>query len=196
MAKVTSSKDLLMHLLYAKGHTEKQCEPIRGRTRMMKMVFLFEKELSRKFNLDKAIAKDALPDFSAFDFGPFSSQVFTDLEFLVDMNFVSPKTIRDSQVFMEESMEYSYWQAGADEESENAGPQHEEDFSLTALGQQFVEEGHAGTLTRRQQEVLDEFKARCTAASLRALLKYVYTKYPDTTTQSKIRDEILAESPY
>lgn len=163
---------------------------------MMKMVFLFEKELSRKFNLDKAIAKDALPDFSAFDFGPFSSQVFTDLEFLVDLRFVSPKPIRGSQVVMEESMEYSYWQAGVNDDTDHGGPEHEEDFSLTALGQQFVQEGHAGTLTKRQQEVLDEFKARCTAASLRALLRYVYTKYPDTTTESKIRDEILAENPY
>jgi len=196
MAKVTSSKDLLMHLLYAKGHTGKQCEPVRGRTRMMKMVFLFEKELSRKFNLDKAIAKEALPEFSAYDFGPFSSQVFSDLEFLVDMSFVSPRSVQDSRVVMEESMEYSYWQAGADDESEDAGPQHEEDFSLTALGQQFVKEGHAGQLTIRQQEVLDEFKARCTSASLRALLRYVYTKYPDTTTKSRIRDEILAKSPY
>lgn len=196
MAKVTSSKDLLMHLLYAKGHTGKQCEPVRGRTRIMKMVFLFEKELSRKFNLDKAIAKEALPEFSAYDFGPFSSQVFSDLEFLVDMSFVSPRSVQDSRVVMEESMEYSYWQAGADDESEDAGPQHEEDFSLTALGQQFVKEGHAGQLTIRQQEVLDEFKARCTSASLRALLRYVYTKYPDTTTKSRIRDEILAKSPY
>jgi len=196
MAKVTSSKDLLMHLLYAKGHTGKQCEPVRGRTRIMKMVFLFEKELSRKFNLDKAIAKEALPEFSAYDFGPFSSLVFSDLEFLVDMSFVSPRSVQDSRVVMEESMEYSYWQAGADDESEDAGPQHEEDFSLTALGQQFVKEGHAGQLTIRQQEVLDEFKARCTSASLRALLRYVYTKYPDTTTKSRIRDEILAKSPY
>lgn len=73
---------------------------------------------------------------------------------------------------------------------------NEEEFSLTAWGREFVEGGNAGTLSTEQWGVLDEFKSRCTRTSLRSLLKYVYTKYPNTTTESKIRDEILATSPY
>ena len=196
MAKVTSSKDLLMLLLYAKGHTGRPCEPIRGRTRLMKMVFLFDKEIRRKFNVGTTIASEAFPDFSAYDFGPFSAQVFSDLEFLVDMQLVVPEEMTNSQVVMEEAMEYDYWRAGSGSDPEDAGPVNEEEFSLTAWGREFVEGGNAGTLSTEQWGVLDEFKSRCTRTSLRSLLKYVYTKYPNTTTESKIRDEILATSPY
>ena len=51
MSKIRNCKDLLMALLYAKGHTGKQCEPIIGKTRLMKMVFLFDEEIRPKFNL-------------------------------------------------------------------------------------------------------------------------------------------------
>ena len=88
MDKVVSSKDFLMLLLYAKGH-KKQFEPIRGRTRIMKMVFLFDKEVRKKFNLDKVIPNNVLPDFTPYDYGPFSSKVFDDLEFLVELGFSS-----------------------------------------------------------------------------------------------------------
>lgn len=196
MGKVTTSKDLIMLLLYAKGYSGEQCEPIRGRTRLMKMLFLFDKEIRHKFNLEKTIAKEALPDFSAYDFGPFSAQVFSDLEFLIDMQLVVPHEVSNTQVVMEEAIEYDYWRAGSGSDPDDAGPANEEEFSLTTWGRQFVESGNAGTLTKEQWNVLDEFKARCTRTSLRSLLKYVYTKYPETTTKSKIRDEILATSPF
>jgi uncharacterized protein YwgA len=195
-AKVATSKDLLMLMLYARGPAGEQCEPIRGRTRVMKMVFLFEKEILRKFNFEKIIAADALPDFSPYDFGPFSAQIFTDLEFLHDLGMVSVQPVYGAEPAVEESIEYSYWQASNAMESGDAGPEHEEEFALTSLGRQFVEEGQAGTLTKSQWQVLDDFKARCSGTSLRGLLRYVYTKYPDTTTKSKIRDEIISESPY
>ena len=62
MGKVASSKDLILLLLFAKGHENAANEPIRGRTRLMKMVFLFDKEVRRRFNLEKT-AEGALPRF-------------------------------------------------------------------------------------------------------------------------------------
>jgi len=196
LAKVTTSKDLLMLLLYAGGQTGQECEPIRGRTRLMKMIFLFEKEVLRKFNANKVIAADALPDFTPYDFGPFSAQVFSDLEFLVELGFVSPKPIGGTELPVEESMEYSYWRAGVASEVDETAPGNEEEFVLTPLGREFVEAGQAGTLGTDQWQVLSDFKARCTGTSLRGLLRYVYTKYPEQTTESKIRDEILSGSSY
>ena len=195
MAKITNSKDLLMWLLYAKGDEGRQCQPIRGRTRLMKMVFLFKKEIRRKFNMGKVISKDALPDFEAYDFGPFSAQLFTDLEFLVELGFVHVKSAEGVDLLPEESLEYKYWKAGSESESDLGGPEYEEDFSLTSLGKEFVKDGKVGKLSKDQEVVLNEFKARCTAASLRSLLRYVYTNYPKTITESKIRDEILSEKP-
>jgi len=43
MHKIDSPKDLIMALLYAKG-PEMENQPIHGKTRLMKMIFLFEKE--------------------------------------------------------------------------------------------------------------------------------------------------------
>jgi uncharacterized protein len=190
MAKVKSLKDLIVLLLYAKGHTEKPCEPIKGRTRLMKMIFLFDKEIRRQFNLEGTISKTALPDFTAYDFGPFSSQVFTDLEFLVEMGFVKVDHLKGTEMPEEEESEYEYWQAGSVPESDLTAPQLLEQFSLTPIGRSFVEDGEAGKLTAEQMNVLNEFKRRCTAIQLRALLKYVYANYPKWATRSKIKEEL------
>ena len=194
MSKVASAKDLIMLLLYARGHTGQQCDPIRGRTRLMKMVFLFDKEARRKFNLGKAIPKEAIPRFEAYDYGPFSAQVFADLEFLVDLGFVEVAKKGDEGVLPEESLEYDYWQAGSGTPpGDDISEFEEEEFVLTETGRGFVIDGQAGELTNEQWAFLDEFKTRCTQAPLRSLLKYVYTKYPKMTKKSKIRDEVVAE---
>jgi len=190
MSKITNPKDLLMVLLYAKGATGRQCEPIRGRTRLMKMVFLFDKEVRRRFNLDKVISEQALPDFTPYDYGPFSADVFEDLEFLVELGFVVPHLAGDA--LPEEEQEYSYWQAGSSPDGDDSGPEAEEQFSLTKIGRSFVADELKNALSKAQWHTIDEFKARCTAAPLRSLLRYVYSKYPEQTTHSTIRQEILA----
>ncbi len=192
MAKISSSKDVLMLLLYAKGQRGEQCEPIRGRTRLMKMVFLFDKEVRRKFNLEQQIPESVIPKFKPFDFGPFSADVFSDLEFLVELEFVKVSMLENAEVVPEEAQEYDYWQAGTDP-GDGSGPESEEEFSLTNVGREFVEEQIAPALTPEQWDVLEKFKARCTGTELRSLLHYVYSRYPDMITKSKIREAILGQ---
>lgn len=189
MSKITSSKDLMMLLLYAKGHRKQLAEPVTGKTRLVKMIFLFRKEILQKFNRDRPLAKTALPEFHAYNFGPFSAQVYSDLELLVELGFVRAQPLKEDPT-PEEEQEYQYWQATTSSETRD-GPIREEAFSLTDLGRQFVEEELRPELTPNQMLLLNEFKARCTSATLRQLLTYVYTKYPDMTTHSIIRDEIL-----
>lgn len=190
MAKITNSKDVLMLLLYAKGCKGQQCEPILGRTRLMKMVFLFNKEIRRQMNLSKVIPDSAMPDFSAYRYGPYSVHIFEDLEFLIEMGLVEAIYAGDEDKLSEEVEEYAYWQAQTDSDLEE-GEQRQELFQLTDLGKEFVEKELITNLSTEQQKALDEFKHRCTAAELKALLRYVYTKYPDMTKESKIRDEVL-----
>jgi len=190
MGKITNCKDLLMALLYAKGHTGKQHEPIIGKTRLMKMVFLFDKEIRSKFNLKKTIPVSALPKFDPCDYGPFSSQVYEDLEFLVEIGLVDVIKIEDTELLEEERQEYEYWQAtsgGEDKEQD----EFQERFSLSKLGREFVKEELLNSLSKEQWDALDEFKRRCTSAELKTLLRYVYTKYPDMTTKSKIRKRVI-----
>ena len=191
MTKITSCKDFIMLLLYAKGHKGGKCEPIRGKTRLMKMIFIFDEEIRRKFNTEKAIIED-IPKFEPNKYGPFSSRVFSDLEFLVELGFVKVYPVSNSEISNEEAYEYDYWQARTGPSDDFEGTNNEEEFSLTEVGQSFVEEGEAGILTDKQKKILNEFKARCTGTSLRNLLEYVYNKYPEMTTKSKIRNEIMS----
>lgn len=192
MAGIARSADLLMLLLYAKGHNGQQAEPIQGKTRLMKMVFLFDKEIRPKFNLGGAIPDSAMPDFTPYDYGPFSAKVYEDLEFLVEMGFVEVSPVGDSEMLEEEVREYEYWQATTSYEEESEG-NFQEQFQLTELGRQFVEERLLENFSEDQLKGLDEFKRRCTAAELRTLLRYVYSRYPKMTTGSKIRDRVLGK---
>jgi uncharacterized protein YwgA len=179
-----------MVLLYAKGHTGKHCEPIIGKTRLMKMVFLFDKEIRPKFNLRKSIPDTALPKFEPYDYGPFSAQVYEDLEFLVEMGFVEVTSAEDTELLEEEVQEYEYWQVKSGEDEEEIG-EFQEKFALTDLGRDFVKDEIMPILSKEQWDVLDEFKRRCTYADLRTLLRYVYTKYPKMITKSKISERIM-----
>jgi hypothetical protein len=158
----------------------------------MKMVFLFERELRPKFRLSSAVPANAIPDFTPYDYGPFSAAVFSDLEFLVELGFVQVRRLGDESG-PEEQSEYKYWQAGGTDPEPEEGPVYEEEFSLTKLGRDFVESREAGTLAPDQRTALDSFKTRCLEFPLRALLRYVYMKYPSMTTQSKIRDKIVPQ---
>jgi uncharacterized protein YwgA len=185
--KIKNCKDLLLIFLYAEGRTGQKCEPIVGKTRLVKMVFLFEQEILRKFNLNTQIDEKAMPDFEGHNFGPFSPKIYEDLEFLVDMGLVDVSGTGEEELLEDEKQEYEYWQAT----SGNKEYPFQESFSLTDLGKEFVETRLATKLTKENWNVINEFKKRCTSASLKALLKYVYTRYPEMTKKSSIRDEVL-----
>jgi uncharacterized protein YwgA len=186
MGQIKSNKDLLMLLLYAKGKTGSICEPIVGKTRLVKMIFLFDKEIRKKFNLDKIIPDEIMPDFKACDFGPFSADVYKDLEFLVELGFIEVQPV-DEEMLPDEVGEYEYWQAI----SGDSDRPYQEKFLLTEIGKKFVEKKLLSEFQKQQLEVFDSFKERCTSTSLASLLKYVYSRYPEQTTHSKIRDKVL-----
>jgi uncharacterized protein YwgA len=182
--RAIDTKDLILLLLFAGDR-----QPIRGRTRLVKMVFLFKKEVAKHFRKPTGLAASTLPDFEPHNFGPFAPGVYADLEFLVDNGFVKHKEAGEA-ISEDEAEEYEYWQStsGADGDAQFS----QQDFTITDLGAKFVEAGHAGgALKKEQWQLLNDFKARCTAVSLKQLLRYVYSKYPDMTTRSTIVDEIL-----
>ena len=60
-----TGKKLLLLLLYAPSEKEKFNDPISGRTRLMKMVFLFKEELCSDFMKDKIFEGVDLPEYFA-----------------------------------------------------------------------------------------------------------------------------------
>lgn len=183
MAKITNSKDLIMLLLYAPGTSGVLCDPIEGQTRLMKMIFLFKKELSRRFNLDQVIDEKAFPDFEAYDYGPYSASVYSDLEFLVNLNFVELVLAEEPTIIEEETKEFEYWSATKNEDEDLDTRYIGRQFRLTERGKKFVEQKliKEKGVTQDQLKVLGDFKKRCCASSLRSLLRYVYTRYEDMT---------------
>lgn len=191
MGKIKNPKDLLMLLLYATGPSGEVAEPIQGQTRLMKMVFLFQNELVKQFNLGDVIEPSAFPEFVPFDYGPYSAQVYGDLEFLVNLQFIKVVENGQPDVTEEEKREFDYWSATAKADSDLNARNVGRAFELTERGRRFVEEKLWLNLNVAQRNALNEFKQRCVSTALRSLLRYVYTKYDKMTTKSLIKNEIL-----
>ena len=194
MPKLKSSKDLLMLLLYAPDASGRTAAPIQGQTRLMKMVFLFNKELKKQFQKDEGINDSVFPEFKAYDYGPYSAQVYADLEFLVNMEFVNVEEAAGSEISEEERSEFDYWTATGSADDDVDLTQVGKTFKLSPLGIEFVNEKLVSwNITPNQIELLTEFKVRCCEASLHNLLRYVYTRYPEMTKNSKIKENVLGQ---
>jgi len=192
MAKIGNSKDLIMLLLYAPGARGKPCDPIIGQTRLMKMVFLFQQELFKKFSFNESIDEKAFPDFEPFSYGPYAGQIYADLEFLVNYQFVDVDKGDGPEASEEERQEFDYWSATEDAEEEVDVARLGRAFQLSDRGKDFIAKaGLWSRLSDKQQAALSEFKKRCTSTTLRSLLRYVYSNYPSMTKKSLIKDEIL-----
>ena len=190
--KKLSGKDLLLLLLYAPGVSGKVCEAIRGRTRLTKMVFLFETEIYESFKFDKVMEAEKLPEFKAWRYGPFSRDVYSDMDFFAHIGFVEMRECGDGETLEAEAEEFRRWESEVDIADDVVSEYSEEVIRLTGLGQGYVEDRKLwDNLSDNQRDALGTFKSRMAAAPLYAILKYVYEKYPKYTELSDIRDRVL-----
>lgn len=185
-----SGKDLLLALLYSPGVNEKCNEPIVGRTKLTKMVYLFEKEVYKQFFSDINIT---LPEFEPYHYGPFSKQLFDDLRFFMSIGFIEAQ---DTLVPISSAEKYEIsidmdddcWDCASFEE-------HNDDvelkYYLSSSGKKYVEENIWNNFSEVQQNNLLKFKAKINSISLDSLLNYVYNKYPEDTTKSRIAERYL-----
>ncbi len=189
--KLTSG-DLLLLLFYSKGISLDYNEAILGRTRLIKMVYIFEKEVYKDFIKEKNLFDDIeLPKFFDWDFGPMSKDVLQDLEFFKKINFIQAEDEKNTFAF-EEAQEFS---ALAEEYSLDDSQEQEyvtQKYFLTETGKKYVEQKLYSILSEKQKIMLDEIKKRFNEASLTKIIEYVYRKYPESTTKSKIANKVLA----
>jgi hypothetical protein len=189
--KIDNRRDILLLLLYAPGKSGAINEPIIGRTRLVKMLFLFKQEAMKHFRAGSEITDDNFYQFFAWDFGPFSTQVYDDLTFFILRGFVN-STGADEEPLPESAAEWQEWisLSGAGQSGEEIDPYEDEAFNLTEKGVAFTKPMY-DSLSNAQRQLLQNFKVRLGAAPLRAILRYVYTTYPAMTAQSKIKEEVL-----
>jgi|HubBroStandDraft_1064217.scaffolds.fasta_scaffold78529_1 hypothetical protein len=170
---IESGVDVLMVLLYAPGLKGKPGEPVRGTTRLQKLLFLLWKE-GRFYQ--------AIPDlygFEAYDFGPCMDDLYDDVDFSQDIGLIQVSEVPTGNEYED-----------ADEESflKNFGirfPKRKtrRDYSLTASGLEAGAELYAA-LQDDERERLVQIKKRFNSMPFFDLLRYVYQKYPNFAKKS------------
>lgn len=192
--KELNGKDLLLSFLYSPGIGENTNEEIVGRTKITKMMFLFEKQIYSKFFKDDISI--TLPVFEPYFFGPFSKELFENLAFFesIGMITVMPTNIPLSSADKVESGcvfdKTDLWLEAKFEEKKE---EYESAYSLSLSGEKYVEEKIWPLFSQVQKEKLKQFKAQINKISLDALLRYVYNTYPEQTEKSIIADRYLGK---
>lgn len=161
-------------LLYGKTH-----HAIRGITRIMKLLFLLEKEAeSEKF-------VPVYYQFEPYKLGPFSMEVYEDMRLLQELGFIKKVDID------QEGMPIIY----ADDSKIDEGFRFNDVttvYALTGLGEKYAEKLRKG-VKPSVLEKIDFIRNRFAQASLKGILRYVYENYPEYTTQSEILEDVLKE---
>lgn len=193
--------DILLMLLFV---DEKA--PIVGTTRLQKMLFLTEHE--KKIKCDEGSF-----NFEAYKFGPVSKSLYDDIEFLVNIGFLG-KTGEDSNINIYSLDDLDRINAKdliedlADEEGSSVSEKDEDEtsteekdeeetateddfvvYKITDKGINYLKENK---LIGSQETVeIEGIKKRYGKKPLVELLRYVYMKYPEYTTDSEIKDQLL-----
>ncbi len=192
MKKTMNGKDVLLSFLYSPGITDRYNEPIVGRTKLVKMMFLFEEQIYPKF-FDNEIVIE-LPNFEPYYYGPFSKQLVEDVSFFESIGMVVASET-NIPISVADEVE-----SGSAEESKDEWmdvsfddniKKYEMSYSLSVNGMGYVTEKIWDIYNSDQKSILREFKAQINKISLDALLRYVYQNYPEKTVKSKIANKYL-----
>ncbi len=138
-------------------------DEIRGVTKLQKLLFLVEQETEFFEEYEEDIAFN----FAPYKMGPFSEHVYEELEFLLAMNAIEGRPLGDQN------------------ETEILGGLQEKRFVITDKGSK-IAKGLADQLEAEYQSELVDLVEEYNRLSLKELLRYVYTEYPDYAAESEI----------
>jgi len=176
--KLTGKKFILL-LLYSPTTTGGKVNvPIAGRTRLMKMGFLFKAEVLSDFQKDTTFDEILLPEYFAWKYGPFSGELLNDLEFLINQEYIKSRSGSSpipAELDEAEYGEYDFWVEDMDEF--RVREYNKEVFELTKEKGLPKAKEIWDVLSENQQKYLIEFKRVLNRASLNRILEYVYKKY-------------------
>ncbi len=203
-------RELLLLLLYVPGFRGTQHEPVIGVTRLQKLLYL----LKREYGIDKLSSNYFA--FEPYKFGPYTSQLYDDLAFLENLEFIESggerllmAPFKNKGISLPPLIGLGVHSASrADVEEAYAGYDyligeekdiiHEEDlqervFRLTTKGDSAVRailEQIPPNERNALLSKLEQAKKRYGALTLRQLLSYVYRQYPESAAESEIIDQV------
>ncbi|WP_449407577.1 hypothetical protein [Microbacterium maritypicum] len=161
------------------GRSERRGE-IRGVTRLEKLVFLLEQET------DAANAMTETAEYRAHHYGPFSQKVYQALEVLRAAGLIQDSA--QASATNEDQSEYARV-AGNDAAP---APYSTRDFRLTEDGRNYYR-ALVAELPLGVVESAEHLRKQFAGWPLRRLIRYVYERYDEFTTNSRIRGDILNE---
>lgn len=138
-------------------------EPIEGRTRLQKMIFLLQKKFEEE---EGELPISDKYRFTPYDYGPFSQPLYADLDELRGKDDVGEGLINErSATFDQGKIKYQY--------------------VLTRTGISFIEDELADDPTFREiLDVAEEIKEEFNHLSLQEVIERVYSEYPEYAENS------------
>ena len=171
--------DAVVLLLGAPARVRRLTGRLQGITRLEKLIFLLERETSAR----DWLTEDG--DFTAYNFGPFSSKVYQAVDMLAAAEIIEDSgasSDTEEDTWEEKNVIGGTLEAG--------DPYVTRDFELTERGWRYYQV-LVSRLPEGALEELSAFKNRFASLPLRQLVRYVYQRYEDFTTRSLIRNDGL-----
>jgi len=161
--------------------------PVEGTTRLQKYCFLSEREEGVEID-------DQGFDFIKYHFGPYSPRLYDDLETLENYGLietVSTSRRADAVEALEEKEFTAEFLLGREDQAEARATLQERVYRLTDKGKEFVRKLESQGKCTEEITKIRRVKSRFSNYSLRDLIRYVYQRYPEMTTESEIREIVL-----
>lgn len=187
MSTKLSGPDYLLLLLYINNK-----EPIKGAVRLTKMMFLFNMQIAPALK-KKGLDSEKLPDFIAYNYGPFSKDLYEQIDFFSGIDFICVRDLSETEEMshVDNIVEKEFIDECYEDEEETKSENNYREYSITDTGSGYVEQNILTQITEQQLGLLGQYKQKITEMTLKQLLNYVYTRYPEYADKSLIKDEVL-----
>lgn len=177
--------ELLISLLYA-GSESSINRSIEGITRLEKMLFLLEVDQGL---LSKATKPDSF-NFVPFKMGPWSQDVYDELDFLDSLDLIERTdagTIQEEDIVHNDELFDSLTLDKYQKNEAALFDKETEKFSLSQEGI-FIAKKIWAQLDESEREKIQMLKKKFNRMNLSQFLRYVYKKYPQYASRSEIKD--------
>lgn len=164
-------------------------DSVGGITRLQKLLFLLEQECGLTPDGDGF-------NFAAYKAGPYSSQLYDDLNFLENLDFLEGEIegeTTDAEAAEVDLLDFDELMGSDNDEGPAAADAYEErHFQITDKGRHHIEALIESGEYEPVLKGIRRIKSKYGHHSLNDLLYYVYTTYPDMTTESEIKEQVLS----
>lgn len=177
---IKNRSQIILALLYAPGFPASSVE---GITRLQKLIFLISKET------DLLKGKEDQAAFRPYKMGPFSEQIYDEVDFLKSLGLIEEGKTAEADVtskvegdlFFDDQMLDKY------QKGESSSDEKTAVYALSDKGKKIAKQIF-DSLSEADRAYIKSLKIKFGNLSLRQLLRYVYKKYPEYTTQSEIKE--------